>query len=170
MTEYNENNEAVPTPSYEERIEEEAKRLEAEAEKTAVFNELRDLDWEYRYLGSDNVDIAFARATVKILKSKIDGRKATITAVEEWVRDQTEFDDQTKELLEILEEHLGLDITTSEVIDVTIGAKVYFSRKVWEDADDLADEVVSNLNVTLSTGWSGTDVDDYSIESIEKEW
>jgi hypothetical protein len=162
-----ENNEYEATPN--EAVVDEA-LAQAEAEKVAVFNELRELDWEYRYLGSGEVDIAFARATAKILKSKIEGRKATITAVESWVRDQSEFDDQTKELLEILEEHLGLDITTSEVIDVTIGAKVYVSRKVWEDADAIVDDVISNLNVTLSSGWGNTDLDDYSIESIEKEW
>jgi hypothetical protein len=156
MTENNEYN-ATPeaTPSIEEQVA---------TKRKAVIEELTNLDWGYRYLDSEH-PYQILEHTVKVIKGKVEARKALTTAIDEWVDSQDgEFAEQTRALLDILEDSLSLDAYTNKSIDIEITATVYVSRKKWEADEDID---IEDIGVTLEGNY-GLEIDDYSIDSIRE--
>ncbi len=158
-----ENNEYEATPN--EAVVNEA-LAQAEAEKTAVFNELRDLDWGYRYIGGDNVDIEFARHTAKVIKSKQESLKKAREIVQEFLSTIDEDSELPAELIEMftdLEDPLGLDLEVQEEATVEARFTVYYYRKPWEKSTELDS---SDLSVSIEGNY-GFELSDWSTDYIE---
>ena len=161
-----ENNEYEATPN--EAVVDEALK-QAEAERTAVFDELQNLDYGFRYQNKDGANIDLLRHTVAVLKTRLEARRALEKSIDEWVSGMKErygytFDDDVIALLDILEDALSLDAYENKSIDIEISATVYVSRKKWEADEDID---IDNISVSLEGNY-GFEIDDYSIDSIRE--
>jgi flagellin-specific chaperone FliS len=153
MTEYNENNEAVPS------IEE-----QTATKRRELIEDLKSLDYMYRYLDFDHAYQALEH-TVSVIKSKQESLKKAREVVQEFLSTLDSDDELASELITMfsdLEDPLSLDLEVQEEAVVEATLTIYYYRKPWEknlplDSSDISISVEGNY---------GFDVSDYSVDHV----
>ena len=162
MTEYNESNdkyealinEAVPSPEEQ-----------AVTKRKEIIEDLKSLDYMYRYLDFDHAYQALEH-TVSVIKSKQESLKKAREVVQEFLSTLDGDDELPIELITMfseLESPLSLDLEVQEEASVEARFTIYYYRKPWEKNTEVDS---SDLSVSIEGNY-GFELSDWSTDYIE---